>query len=227
MVPLQARGRRLRRLIPRNWSLNGAVCVALVLAVTLGQASLATAQPANPGVDPAFFPATGYRISSPSVLDYFVHRGGVRTFGYPVSNEFPLLSKRVQLFQRALLQISADDSVTTADILSSQILPITRIDGLSLPADDPDVVASAPSPDAADYTTQALAFVNVYVPDDRNGLPVNFQSTFLNSVTCADAFGADACDPTQLEAYDLEIWGLPTSLPTSDPVNPDFVYQRF
>ena len=33
MVPLQAGGRRLRRLIPRNWSLNGAVCVALVLAV--------------------------------------------------------------------------------------------------------------------------------------------------------------------------------------------------
>ena len=27
--------------------------------------------------------------------------------------------------------------------------------------------------------------------------------------------------------YALEIWGLPTSLPTSDPVNPEFVYQRF
>src|SRR5438874_3529491 len=204
MVPLHAGGRRLRRFMPQTWSLNAAVCVALVLAVILGQASLATAQPANPGAEPAFFPATGYRISSPAVVDYFLHRGGVRTFGYPVSNEFPLLSKRVQLFQRALLQISADDSVTTADILSSHILPITRIDGLSLPADDPDVVASAPTPDAADYTTQALAFVNVYVPDDWNGLPVNFQSTFLSSVTCDDAFGTDPCDPTQLEAYDLQ-----------------------
>src|SRR5690348_10089701 len=122
MVPLHAGGGRLWRAMWRRghggWSLNGALCVALVLGVILGQASLATAQPASPGLDPAFFPATGYRISSPSVFDYFLHRGGVRTFGYPVSNEFPLLGKRVQLFQRALLEITPDDSVTTADILS-------------------------------------------------------------------------------------------------------------
>ena len=57
---------------------------------------LATAQQTSPAqADPAFFLATAYRIGSPAVLDYFQHRGGVRTFGYPVSNEFTLLGKHV------------------------------------------------------------------------------------------------------------------------------------
>ena len=105
--------------------------------------------------------------------------------------------------------------------------PSRHIDGLSLPAADPDLLGAAPTVGSADYTTQALAFVNVYVPDNWNGLPVNFQSTFLNTVTCADAFGTDPCDPSLLPAFALELWGLPTSLPTLDPLNTDFVYQRF
>jgi hypothetical protein len=161
------------------------------------------------------------------MLDYFQHRGGVRTFGYPVSNEFPLMGQRAQLFQRAMLQVGADGGVTPADIPSADILPVTHIDGLTLPPADPDIQASAPTPDQGDYATQALAFVNLYVPDTWNGLPVNFQQTFLNTVGCADAFGTDACDTSQLPGFDLQMWGLPTSLPTSDPVNSDFVYQRF
>src|SRR5436190_18816109 len=114
MVPLQAGGSRLWRAAQRirNWSLTGALGVSLVLGGVLGQSSLATAQQTSPAqADPAFFPATGYRIGSPAVLDYFQHRGGVRTFGYPVSNEFPLLGKHVQIFQRQLMEINADGSV--------------------------------------------------------------------------------------------------------------------
>jgi hypothetical protein len=203
------------------------LAVSLILGAILGQSSLATAQQAQPAADPSFFPATGYRISSPAVLDYFQHNGGVRTFGYPVSNEFPLLGRRVQLFQRAMLQIQSDGTVTPANLLSSDTMPITHIDGLSLPAEDPDILAASPPADAPDYLTQALAFVDVYVPDSWDGLPVNFQSTFLTTVTCADAFGTDPCDPSQLPAMDLQFWGLPTSMPTSDPLNSDFVYQRF
>ncbi len=231
MAPLRVGGSRfwraVRRALAKRRPLGGALTVALVLGALLGQSSLATAQPASPGLDPGFFPATGYRITSPAVLDFFQHYGGVRTLGYPVSNEFPLLGKRVQLFQRAMLEIEADGTVNPADILSSTILPITHIDGLSLPPEDPDVVASQPAPDAADYVSQATAFIDVYVPDDWNGLQVNFQSTFINTVTCSDVFGTAPCDPSQLPAYDLQIWGLPTSLPTSDPLNSDFVYQRF
>jgi hypothetical protein len=230
MMPLQAGGSRLWRAAEkfRRWSLSGALCVSLLLGAVLGQSTLAVAQQgATPAPEPNFFPATGYRISSPELLDYFLHHGGVRTLGYPVSNEFPLLGQRVQLFQRAMLQVAADGTVTPADILRSDVLPVTHIDGLSLPAADPDLLASAPTPDSADYDVQALAFVNLYVPDDWNGLPVNFQQTFLNTVSCADAFGSDECDSSQLPGFDLQMWGLPTSLPTSDPLNPDFVYQRF
>jgi hypothetical protein len=227
--PLQAGGGRLWRAVRRgrNWPLTAALGVSLVLGGVLAQSSLATAQPVGPALDPGFFPATGYRISSPAILDYFQHRGGVRTFGYPISNEFPLLGRRVQMFQRHVLQLAPDGSVTPADLLAPDVLPVGHIDGLSVPPPDPDVVASAPSPADPDYAGQALAFVNVYVPDEWNGLAVNFQSTFLNTVTCADAFGTDPCDPSLLAAYALELWGLPTTLPTSDPLNPDFVYQRF
>jgi len=207
--------------------MSSALVVALIVCAILAESSLATAQQVSPGLDPTFFPATGYRISSPAILDYFQHRGGVRSFGYPVSNEFPLLGKRVQLFQRQMLEIEADGSVMPGNILTQDVLPITHIDGLNLPPVDPDVVAAAPAPDVPDYVTQAQAFINVFVPDSWNGAQVNFQTTLLSSVTCADAFGSDPCDPSLLPGLDLELWGLPTSLPTSDPLNPDFVYQRF
>jgi hypothetical protein len=210
-----------------NWSLSVALGVSLILGGLLGHSSLAGAQPVSPAADPGFFPATGYRVSSPAVLSYFQHRGAVRTFGYPVSNEFPLLGKRVQIFQRQMLELSADGTVTPANILDPDVLPIDRIDGLNLPPTDPDLVASAPSPANPDYTTQAISYLSVYVPDEWNGLQVNFQTTFLNSVTCADAFGSDPCETSLLPAFALELWGLPTSLPTTDPLNQEFVYQRF
>src|ERR1700738_1350694 len=113
----------------RRWSPSLALGVSLVLGGVLGHASLVTAQPASPTLDPGFFPATGYRIGSPEMLSYFEHRGGVRTFGYPVSNEFPLLGQRVQIFQRQMLQLAADGTVSTANILDPDVLPITTIDG--------------------------------------------------------------------------------------------------
>lgn len=227
MVPLQAGdsrvGRAMRRM--RNLSSTAALAVSLVLGGVLAQSSLA--QPASPGLDPGFFPATGYRIATPAMLDYFQHRGGVRTFGYPISNEFPLLGKRVQMFQRHVLQLAADGTVSPMDILSDDVLPIAHIDSMSLPPADADLLGSAPPPDEPDYATQAISFVTAYVPDEWNGEQVDFQSTFVNAVTCADAFGSDPCDPTLLASYALALWGLPTSLPTSDPINPDFAYQRF
>src|SRR5712692_217426 len=149
----------------RNWSVSVALGVSLVLGAVLGQSTLATAQPVSPGMDPSFFPATGYRIGSPAVLDYFERHGGVRTFGYPVSSEFPLLGRRVQIFQRQMLEIAPDGVVTPANILDPDVLPITHIDGLSLPAADPNLLGAAPAPTTPDYPAQALAFINVFVPD--------------------------------------------------------------
>ena len=185
MVPLQAGGSRLWRAVRRlrEWSFSAALVVSLICGGLLGQSSLATAQPATPVNDPAFFSATGYRIGSPAMLDYFQHRGGVRTFGYPVSSEFPLKGRRVQIFQRQMLEIRPDGSVGPVNILDPGVMPITHIDGLSLPTPDPDLLGAAPTPASPDYATQALSFISVYVPDQWNGLPVNFQSTFLNTVS--------------------------------------------
>src|SRR5438105_10231472 len=158
MSPLQAGGSRLWRAVQRirEWSLTAGLGVSLVLGGLLGHSSLATAQPVGPANDPAFFAATGYRIGSPAALTYFQQRGGVRTFGYPVSNEFPLLGKRVQIFQRQMLEIEPSGSVTPANILDPDILPITHIDGLSLPPADLDLIGAAPIPDSPDYMTQAV-----------------------------------------------------------------------
>src|SRR5260370_2578189 len=139
MGPAHAGVSGQRRVVQRvyDWSVTVALGVSLVLGVVLGQSTLATAQPVSPGSAPNFFPATGYRIGSPAVLDYFQHRGGVRTFGYPVSSEFPLLGRRVQLFQRQMLEIAPDGVVTPANILHPHVLPTTRIAAVSLRPADP------------------------------------------------------------------------------------------
>lgn len=116
--------------LPRR-SLPIALTVTLLVSSLLVQSTLVGAQSVSPVVDPSFFPATGYRVSSAPLLDYFQHRGGVRTFGYPISNEFPLLGKRAQLFQRQLLQLAPDGTVQPLDLADPTILPVTRIDGLA------------------------------------------------------------------------------------------------
>src|SRR5919109_1658772 len=191
MLSLRAKAKRLRRQAVQhiqNWPLIFGIGVSLILGGALGHSTLAQSL----GQDPGYFAATGYRIASPEILSYFQHHGGVRTFGYPVSSEFPLLGQRVQIFQRQVLQLRADGSVTPTNLLDPDVLPITHIDGLSLPDIDPDLQASAPTPDDPDYLSHALSFISVYVPDDWNGLPVNFQATFMDTVTCAD-LGADSC----------------------------------
>ena len=241
MRPLHAGGSRLWRTVRGigNWSLILAVLSALVVGSVLTHSSMVTAQGLGQGLgtnqsqgqtlgqDPSFFPATGYRIASPAILAYFQRYGGVRTMGFPVSNDFPLLGHRVQIFQRQVLELKEDGSVSAVTFLDPSTLPITRMDGLSLPPNDPELRAAAPQPISPDYLSEALSFTSAYVPDEWNGLPVNFQTTFLETVKCADAFGDEPCDPSQIAAMALDVWGLPTSQPTQDPLNNDFVYQRF
>lgn len=243
MRPLRAGGSRLWRTVHRigNWSAIVAVLTSIVVGSVMTGSSLVTAQglgQAQPlgqggqggqslGQDPGFFPATGYRIAAQPMLAYFQRFGGVRTFGFPVSNDFPLLGHRVQIFQRQVIEQREDGTVVPVTFLDQSTLPITRFDGLSLPAEDFDLRAAAPQVGSPDYLEQSLGFVSFVVPDEWNGLPVNFQTTFLETVKCADAFGDQPCDPSQLAAMALELWGLPTSQPTVDPLNSEFVYQRF
>jgi hypothetical protein len=81
------------------------------------------------------------------------------------------------------------------------------LDGLTVPPADPALVFVEPTPDQPNYSARLDAFLQATVPDTWNGQPVAFLST-LNDT------GVDTL-------------GLPTSQPTADPNNPQFVYQRF
>jgi hypothetical protein len=230
LPPHRAAGGGVR--VRANWRTAAALVIGLLVGSVLVASSLeTTAQstvPGGPGADAVYFPATGYRISEPAVLGYFQRRGGLRSLGYPISGEFMLLGKRVQLFQRQALELHNDGSVGALNLLDPDFLPLTHFDGLNLPPPDPALVASAPSPLDPNYLEQALAFIEQAVPDQWNGRDVNFHATFQSAVTCAEAFGPDQpCDASLLPAFGLEIWGLPTSQPMVDPNNNEFIYQRF
>ena len=64
-------------------------------------------------------------------------------------------------------------------------------------------------------------------PETFNGQPVRFFSTFNSTVTRTRRSAGGVGDPSLLPLINLEIWGVPTSLPAQDPNNGGFIYQRF
>lgn len=203
-------------------------CVLSLLTLTL-LLGLA-AQPAAAGDaknDPRYFEQTGYRIDDDRFWDYFNKRGGVRTFGYPISGTFTLLGQQVQIFQRQVMQLQPDGSVANLNLLDDDLMPYTRINGSTFPPIDPSLVNAAPQVGEKDYYAKALQFVKDNAPDVWQGRRVNFYATFMTTVRYEDAFPDGKGDPNLLPGLNLEIWGLPTSRPMFDPTNGGFIYQRF
>lgn len=72
--------------------------------------------PAMPSMEgPLYFGETGQTVAGP-LLDYWQRNGGVAVFGLPLSSEFDGLTvlgeeRRLQVFERAVLTLSADGSV--------------------------------------------------------------------------------------------------------------------
>lgn len=90
----------------------------LAAALLLGGSLLVASSSAGAqSTDPRFFSQTGYRIDSDAFWSFFQARGGVRTFGYPVSNSFKLDGFPVQIFQRIVVQLQPDGSVATLNLL--------------------------------------------------------------------------------------------------------------
>ncbi|MBV9357758.1 MAG: N-acetylmuramoyl-L-alanine amidase [Chloroflexi bacterium] len=207
----------------RRWT---TVISALFALILVCYPSLAVAAPSP---DPRFFAQTGYRVDQDTFWDFFQKRGGVQTFGYPVSNSFVLQGLRVQMFQRLVMQQRADGGVQTLNLLDSGYLPYTQLNGSTFPAADPALTSTAPHPDAPDYLDAVNRFVRANAPDTFDGHTVNFAQTFYNTVRAADAFpnGAPPNADALLQGFDLEMWGLPTSRPSYDPHNHNFIYQRF
>jgi N-acetylmuramoyl-L-alanine amidase len=177
--------------------------------------------------DARLFPQTGYRIADNAFWSYFRSRGGVRTFGYPVSNTFTLQGFQVQIFQRAVLQLQPNGAVGMANILDDGIMPYTTINGSKFPGIDPEVVKAQPRVGEPDYHVKALQFVKENAPDTWQGQKVNFFQTFSTAVRAEEAFPNGGGNAGLLLGFNLEVWGLPTSKPTVDPSNSNFIYQRF
>jgi hypothetical protein len=175
-------------------------------------------------VDGRMFVQTGFRIDRDAFWDYFSGRGGLATFGYPVSRDFTFQSCTAQFFQRIVMQQCGANGVATMNLLDQGLLPYTRISGSTFPASDSSLVLSTPSVGDPNYSGDMLAFIQANAVDDFDGQPVNFGSTFFHTIT-PDIAGTD--DPTILGLLDLEIWGAPTSRPAYDPANHNFIYQRF
>jgi hypothetical protein len=176
-----------------------------------------------PETNDRYFPETGYRVANDAIWDYFSHRGGLTTFGYPVSRAFRFEGFVVQFFQRRIIQLASDGSPRLLNVLDPGLLPYTSFNGATLPDFDPTLATSAP-PSADGAGT--LAFVRAHLPDSYGLLPVSFGRTYWSTVSPTTAFGAGG-DSGLLPGFDLEMWGVPTSAPAVDPNNHNFAYVRF
>ncbi|HEY8477465.1 MAG TPA: hypothetical protein VIN09_11425, partial [Chloroflexota bacterium] len=167
-----------------------------------------------------FFAATGYQVANEAFWQYFQSRGGVETFGYPVSNEFLFLGTRVQIFQRAVLQLSGDGHVQLLNLLDPEIFPYTSVNGSTFPSADSALKDATPSPADPSYAERIVEFVRQHAPESWEGQPVGFWSAFL-------AAAPRNAPPELRPLLALEVWGAPISHPARDPNNHNFVYLRF
>src|SRR5204863_1109692 len=114
-------------------------------------------------------------------------RGELKTFGYPISRPFRLLGHQLQLFQRQAIEVHADGSIGTLNVLD-ELLPYTRFNGAQIPPRDEALAKSAPTPGSPDYAAAVLRWLEAAAPDDFDGVPVGFNRTFDNTVTFETAF---------------------------------------
>jgi hypothetical protein len=159
--------------------------------------------------DERYFAQTGYRVEHDQIWALFTAIGGVDTFGFPVSRTFRLEECEVQLFQRHVAQSCGGGPAALLNLLDPEFFPYsptggTRINGSSFPAPDSALKMATPQVGTRDYAARLSDFIAQNVPDQFEGIQVNFLRTF-----------------------DLSVWGVPISHPMRDPNNPDFIYQRF
>lgn len=212
-----------------RWRVLGLVVALLVTwqPVTSGFGGSLVRHLAWAEEDPRYFGETGFRVSEDSFWDYFQGRGGLRTFGYPVSRKFTLLGTEVQIFQRRIMQLQPDGAVGLLNLLDTDMLPYTSFNGATVPASDGALVAEAPGVDSPGYAEAILQFVRDSSPNLWNGLPTNFYQTFRDTVALREAFPDGGGDPGWLPGLGLEMWGVTVSRPALDPNNGNFAYLRF
>jgi hypothetical protein len=109
--------------------------------------------------------------------------------------------------KRMVATVSLAAIMAAVVVMPSAVAAAGPLDGLTVPPADPALVFVSPTPDQPNYAARLDAFLQVTVPDTWNGQPVAFLST--------------------LNDTGVDVLGLPTSQPATDPNNPNFIYQRF
>jgi hypothetical protein len=209
---------RLTLLLAIIWAFAGPVDqVAMVAGVS---AAPPPARQANTSQD------SGFAVADGPIGNYFAARGGVRTFGPPVSNAFPLMGDRVQIFRDFVLKQDANGNVSTINLFDMGGIPFRNIGGRIIPEVDPALAASAPQPGTPEYGTRVQQFIRASAPDSFDGAPVGFYQAFIGTVQYEDAF-PNGGERSLLAGFDQEVWGLPVSQPMRDAQDPDIILLRW
>jgi len=219
-------GLRIALLAAIIWSFVGAIepRPSNVNAAGLPQRADAAATTAQAGT---FFQETGFSVGTGPLGDYFAARGGARTFGPPISNQFTLLGSQVQIFRRFMLKQDPSGTVAAVNLIDDGAIPARGPAGQALPLTDPSLIQAAPVPGSPDYAARAQAFVKDNAPDQWDGKPVGFYKAFLDTVHFDEAFPGGQGDRNLLPGMALEVWGVPVSRPTRDSQNADVIYLRW
>ena len=94
--------------------LRSKLSAALLLAVALASAiSLHTQAQSEPA---RYFPETGHTVKGEFLL-YFDQHGGLRIFGFPITDEFDWNGRRVQYFQKARMELHPENPPTDRVVL--------------------------------------------------------------------------------------------------------------
>src|SRR5205814_3517247 len=96
-----------------------------------------SAPPPTPTLAPAptnrSFAQTGFQIDNDAIWDYFNHRGGVATFGYPVSRVFAFEGFKTQMFQRRIVQLDEYGYPRLLNLIDSGLMPSCSLTCVLLP----------------------------------------------------------------------------------------------
>src|SRR5215470_18600638 len=136
---------------------RGPLSVLLAVLLLIGGSLPASMAAAQQPADPRFFSQTNFRIDNDAFWNFFQGRGGIPTFGFPVSRQFKLDGFQVQIFQRNIMQLQADGGVQTLNLLDPGLMPYTRINGSTFPAPDPALVAATPPVSDPNYDSAIVA----------------------------------------------------------------------
>ncbi len=173
---------------------------------------------AQDGADERYFAETGYQINNDTIWDYFQARGGINTFGYPVSNTFLFRGFPVQIFQRHVIQ-AIGAQARPINLLDPTVMPLTTLNLSKFPSYEHNLAAAAPTPNTPNYSKAVLRHMVANVLNEFEGQPVGFLDYYYHAAPDS-APGLDTL-------IALEVWGFPTSGPMRDPNNRNFIYQRF